>query len=314
VKRLSTVLALIGVLLAVFAVGYEQLASARLTLGNVKIYTTQLLIVAVFLIVSALVVMFTDAGRGSGSHGATTQRSSWVLIAIVLGSVALWEVGSRKLFSREDIIEQFYLLYYEPERLKTTYLGIASLQYPTDNWAMQEIIAEVKPDFIVETGTNAGGTALFYASLLEKVNDQGKVITVDIGEPDPRVLTMPLWKERVEFIRGSSTAKEVSEKIMSRVRGKKVLVTLDSLHTKAHVLDEMRLYWDLVPPGSYLVVQDTQLMGHPIPLRVYTHEGSEGPYEAVQEFLSTNQSFIVDKSRERFLLTANPSGYLKRVK
>jgi cephalosporin hydroxylase len=149
---------------------------------------------------------------------------------------------------------------------------------------------------------------------LEKVNYQGKVITVDVGEPDSRVLTMPLWQERVEFIRGSSVADDVVKKIIARVRGKKVLVTLDSLHTKEHVLNEMKLYWDLVTLNSYLVVQDTQLMGHPIPLRIYTHEGREGPWEAVEEFLSTNKNFIIDNSRERFLLTANPSGFLKRIK
>jgi cephalosporin hydroxylase len=315
VKRLSTIVAIIGVFLAIFAVVYEQMGSARIIIGGAKILTTQLLMLAVFWIVSGLVVKIT-AGNGERPSQEGEKRSSlWIVIAtVLLGSVALWEVGSRRLFSREEIVEQFYLVYYEPERLKTTYLGIASLQYPTDNWAMQEIISEVKPDFIVETGTNAGGTALFYASLLERVNDQGKVITVDVGEPDPRVFTMPLWQERVEFIRGSSTAKEVYDKIISRVRGKKVLVTFDSLHTKDHVLNEMKLYWDLVSPGSYMVVQDTQLMGHPIPLRIYSHEGKEGPWEAVEEFLSTNKSFIIDKSRERFLLTANPSGFLKRVK
>lgn len=313
-KRLSTVIAVVGVLIALSAVAYERLGGARIAVGQSKIFMTQFLLLAVFLVVTGLVIRISGSDGRRASHEPETRSSLWIIIAVLLGSAALWEVGARKLFSREDIVEQFYQLYYEPERLKTTFLGIASLQYPTDNWVMQEIISEIKPDFIVETGTNAGGTALFYASVLEKVSHQGKVITVDVGEPDSRVLAMPLWQERVEFIRGSSVADDVLKKVNSRVRGKKVLVTLDSLHTKEHVLNELKLYWDLVSLDSYLVVQDTQLMGHPIPLRIYSHEGREGPWEAVEEFLSTNKSFIIDKSRERFLLTANPSGFLKRVK
>jgi cephalosporin hydroxylase len=179
---------------------------------------------------------------------------------------------------------------------------------------MQEIISEVRPDFIVETGTNAGGTALFYATILQMLNGKGRVVTVDIGDPDSRVLQLPVWRERVEFIRGSSVSPEVFEKISNKVRGHKVLVTFDSLHTKEHVSKELNLYSQLVSLNSYLVVQDTQLMGHPIPLRLYSHEGKEGPWEAVQEFIATNKNFVIDHSRERLLLTANPSGFLKRVK
>jgi cephalosporin hydroxylase len=238
----------------------------------------------------------------------------WIAGLTILGMLISLGLGAGKQPSREEIVEQFYRVYYEADRLKTTFLGIASLQYPTDNWIMQEIIAEMRPDFIVEMGTNAGGTALFYATILEKVNDKGKVITVDVVDHDPRVLTFPIWKERVEYIHGSSVSGEVFERIRSRVQGTRVLVTLDSLHTKEHVLKEMKLYSQLVSPNSYLIVQDTQLMGHPIPLSIYNHEGKEGPWEAVEEFMKTNNNFAIDHSRERFLLTANPSGFLRRVK
>ena len=233
---------------------------------------------------------------------------------IVLGMVAVLTLGARKWLSADEIVEEFQKIYFVDERLKTTFLGIASLQYPTDNWTMQEISSEIKPDVIVETGTNAGGTALFYAMILEKVNEQGRVITIDVAEQDPRVTQLPIWQQRVEAIRGSSVSEDVLKKIRSRVPGLKVLVTLDSLHTKEHVLKEMELYSPLVSLNSYLVVRDTQLMGHPIPLRMYTHEGNEGPFEAVQEFMAGNKSFVIDRQRERFLLTANLSGFLKRVK
>jgi cephalosporin hydroxylase len=93
------------------------------------------------------------------------------------------------------------------------------------------------------------------------------------------------------------------------LRSKKVLVTLDSLHTQDHVLKEMQIYSKLVTPGSYLVVQDTNLNGHPVAPR-----WGPGPWEAVQEFLKTNDNFVADHEREKFLLTFYPGGWLKRVK
>jgi cephalosporin hydroxylase len=81
------------------------------------------------------------------------------------------------------------------------------------------------------------------------------------------------------------------------VRGHKVLVTFDSLHTKEHVLKEMKLYAPLVSLNSYMIVRDTQLMGHPISLDIYSHEGKEGPWEAVQEFMAADNSFSIDHSR-----------------
>jgi len=268
----------------------------------------------VFFATIAIILKVTGNSEGRPRPNQDTRNPYWIAGVIVIGVIALLSLGTRKWLSQDEIVEEFQKVYFTKDRLKTTYLGIASLQYPTDNWTMQEIISELKPDVIVETGTNAGGTALFYATILEKVNDRGKVITVDVGEQDPRVGSLPLWQQRVEVIRGSSVADDVLEKIRGRVQGLRVLVTLDSLHTKEHVLKEMQLYSPLVSHNSYLIVQDTQLMGHRIPLAMYSAEGREGPFEAVQEFMKSNKNFEIDRSRERFLLTANPSGFLKRVK
>jgi cephalosporin hydroxylase len=279
-----------------------------------RVSTGQLLLLAVILAMIALLAKFYFAGETRKLVARDARIFFWVAGLVILGMLVSLGLGAGRQLSQDEIVEQFYKVYYSPERLKTTFLGVASLQYPTDNWAMQELIAEINPDFVIETGTNAGGTALFYATILEKLNDHSKVITVDVGGHDPAVLKFPTWKERVVYIRGSSVSDEVFEKIRARVEGRKVLVTLDSLHTKDHVLKEMKLYSQLVSLNSYMVVQDTQLMGHPIPLSIYTHEGKEGPWEAVQEFMATDKNFVIDRSRERFLLTAYPSGYLKRVK
>jgi len=312
-KKLTTAVAALSIFLGILAVLVEYSGGDKVVVGGFKLLTGQMFLSTVFLATIAIILKLSGNNETSQRSSDDIRRLCWITGVIVLGMVALLSLGARKWLSPDEIVEEFQKVYFTADRLKTNFLGIASLQYPTDNWTMQEIISEVKPDVIVETGTNAGGTALFYATILEKVNAQGRVITVDIAEQDTRATQMPIWKERIEAIRGSSVSEDVVEKIRARVRGLKVLVTLDSLHTKEHVLKEMQLYSPLVSLNSYLVVQDTQLMGHPIPLRMYTHEGNEGPFEAVQEFMASNKNFVIDGQRERFLLTANPSGFLKRV-
>lgn len=200
-------------------------------------------------------------------------------------------------------------IYYDSEAWKqATWLGIPSEQIPSDNWTMQERIAEIRPDYIVETGTFHGGTTLYYAGVVAQVNPSGKVITVDIEPHVEEASKFPLWRERVELITGSSVDPQVTDHIAQEVSGKKVLVTLDSLHTKAHVLKEMEIYSKLVTPGSYLVVQDTNINGNPV-----LPGFGPGPKEAVDEFFKTHDNFIVDRSREKFL-TFYPGGWLKRVR
>jgi cephalosporin hydroxylase len=101
----------------------------------------------------------------------------------------------------------------------------------------------------------------------------------------------------------------VTDQIAQEVSGKKVLVTLDSLHTRDHVLREIEIYSKLVSPGSYLVVQDTNINGHPV-----NPGWGPGPLEAVEDFMKTNDNFVTDRSREKFMLSFYPKGWLKRMK
>jgi cephalosporin hydroxylase len=205
------------------------------------------------------------------------------------------------------IVEQFtQLFFFSQVWEKTTWLGVNSFQTPTDNWAMQEILAELKPDFVIETGTRNGGTALYYASILSLLGTAGRVITVDVEPRVDKAAEHNIFRERVQVITGSSTAPEVIERIATQVKGRRVLVTLDSLHTKAHVLKELELYAPLVSEGSYLVVQDTA--GDKI-----LPERGPGPTAAVDEFLKTHPEFTIDRTREKFLLTFYPRGYLRKA-
>ena len=134
---------------------------------------------------------------------------------------------------------------------------------------------------------------------------QGKIFTVDI-EKQPNLPAHP----RVEYLNGSSVAPEIIAHLQRQIRpADKVIAFLDSDHRKPHVLAELHAYSKLVTPGSYLVVEDSNVNGHP----VFPTFGP-GPMEAMEEFLAGHDSFVVDKSREKFFMTFNPRGYLKRVK
>jgi cephalosporin hydroxylase len=114
----------------------------------------------------------------------------------------------------------------------------------------------------------------------------------------------------ITYLLGSSTASEIVDEVKKRAQGKnKILVILDSDHSKEHVLGELRAYSPLVNVGSYVIVEDTNVNGHPV-----AKSFGPGPMEAAEAFLKENSFFSVDKSKEKFYLTFNPSGYLKRIK
>jgi len=233
-----------------------------------------------------------------------------ISLALACGELLLTLHYRRQLDSPDFVARKFQEVYYNSRVwTDTTWLGVQSQQAPTDNWSMQEVIAEVDPDYIIETGTLFGGTTLFYVDVLSSVNPQGKVITIDVKPMVDQASKHPQWQQCVEVITGSSVDPEVTDRIAHEVQGKKVLVTLDSLHTREHVLKEMEIYSKLVTPGSYLVVQDTNINRNPV-----RSDFGPGPYEAVQEFLRRHDNFVVDRSREKFLLTFYPGGWLKRVK
>lgn len=198
----------------------------------------------------------------------------------------------------------------------THWLGMRIQKNPWDLWMMQELIHEIQPDYIVETGTCWGGSALYFANMLENAGlHNSKVITVDITPMIQEVSKLPLWQRKVEFLHGSSTSPDIVTRIAGRVKGKKVLVALDSNHTRDHVFQELLCYGPLVNPGSYIVVEDTNLDGIPLGPAVdpYADIGP-GPMTAVVQFLETpiGKGFEQDLTRESMALTFNPGGWLKK--
>jgi cephalosporin hydroxylase len=204
-----------------------------------------------------------------------------------------------------SLVDQFHRLYYgrrEQTWGSTFWLGHRVLKCPLDLWSYQEILHDVRPELIVETGTYLGGSALFLASICDLLG-QGKVLTIDVDRRDDRPR-----HPRITYLTGSSTSNAILRRVRRRAKGaSRVLVILDSGHAKDHVLAEMDVYAPLVTPGSYLVVEDTNLNGHPV-----ERGHGPGPAEAVAEFLERNDAFVRDERRERFLLTFNPGGYLEK--
>lgn len=184
------------------------------------------------------------------------------------------------------------------------YLGIPTWRSPIDFWVCQEIMAEVRPDWIVEIGNYCGGGALALAHLCDALG-HGRVLGVDRehGNLDPRVLEHP----RTEFIDGDAV--ESAPRVRDRVpSGASVLVIEDSLHTFENTLGVLRAYSPLVRPGGYFIVEDG-ICGHGVDTGP-----SPGPYEAVEAFLKESRDFELDRGRESFGITWNPKGYLRRTR
>jgi len=186
-----------------------------------------------------------------------------------------------------------------------TWLGVPVLKYPSDLFVYEEMIYELKPDVILDIGTYKGGSALWFATLFDLMrSSSGRVISVDIDRFPGGVPTHP----RIMYLLGSSTSEEILKQVRDSIRpGEKVMAFLDSDHHKDHVLNELHAYSPIVTNGSYLVVEDSNINGHPV-----LASWGPGPMEAIHEFLNENSEFQIDKSRQKFLLTVAPDGFLQK--
>jgi cephalosporin hydroxylase len=199
-----------------------------------------------------------------------------------------------------------------------SWMGRPIIQYPQDMIAMQEIIWDVRPDLIIETGIAHGGSLIYYASLLELIG-KGKVlgIDIDIREHNRKEIEKHPMCKRIEMIQGSSVASETVEKVKAFAKDySTVMVVLDSNHTHDHVLHELQAYAPLVSQGSYLVVFDTIVEFMPngyLPGRPWGK--GDNPWSAAQVFLKEHPEFQIDKAiSDKLLISVAPDGYLKRVR
>jgi cephalosporin hydroxylase len=181
---------------------------------------------------------------------------------------------------------------------------------PLDLWMVQQMIYELKPELIVETGTWRGGSALYWAYTLNGMGlENSRVITVDIQNVIANAAAHPLWKKYVTFLQGSSVDEKIVSRILAQARGRRTIVMLDSDHRGSHVLKELHAYSPMVTSGMYLIVEDTHIDGVPSQPNF-----GPGPMSAVETFLKepAGKDFTQDLRREAFLMTFNPGGWLRR--
>lgn len=221
-------------------------------------------------------------------------------LLVSLNIVRKW---GKSFFEAESIVTAlFHQRYYrigEKTTFNTFWGGVKTLKCPLDMWIYQEILSDRRPDVIIECGTKYGGSAYFFSTVFDMIKS-GRVITIDIedfpGKPA---------HDRITYVSGSSISPEILEKVKAAIRpGEKIMVILDSNHRRDHVFRELELYAPMVTQGQYMVVEDTNINGHPA-----RPSYGPGPMEAVRTYMSGRTDFSPDRSREKFMLTYNPEGY-----
>ena len=211
--------------------------------------------------------------------------------------------------------------------------GRPIIQYPQDIVAMQELIWEIKPDLIIETGIAHGGSLILSASMLALLDmcdaiEAGKKldpkisrrkvlgIDIDIRAHNRVAIEAHPMASRIQMIQGSSIANEIIEQVRTIAADySRVLVYLDSNHTHDHVLAELQAYAPLASKGSYCVVFDTVVEDMPKEMFPDRPWGlGNNPKTAVWEYLKTHPEFEIDRSiQNKLLITVAPDGYLKRI-
>ena len=183
------------------------------------------------------------------------------------------------------------------------YRGVAAWKNVLDLWVIQEIIWETGVDAVIEIGVHHGGTTLWLSDILANFRGpHARVISIDLERP---AVALP---ENVRFICGNSIAAPIVSAARSLCAGRKTMVMADGDHAAEHVLTEMRLYGPLVSEGCYFVAEDGIV--DVMDWNSYT----PGPSVAAQQFVLETDEFVIDRSREKFLLTYAPNGFLKRVR
>jgi len=204
----------------------------------------------------------------------------------------------------------YHLWYYNNLVWEATFWGgVKALKAPSDMWNYQEIIVERKPSLIIEFGTRFGGSTLFFANLLSQMGYPARIFSVDISHE----LVSEIVKQHplVELMQSSSSDRAVADRIqvLRRDFPGPIFAILDSNHEKTHVLNELLLLRPLLHRGDYVVVEDSNVNGHPV-----LPGWGDGPYEAIAEYLATYpDDYEQDRLREhKFGFTFAPQGFLIR--
>ncbi|HEX3156115.1 MAG TPA: CmcI family methyltransferase [Candidatus Angelobacter sp.] len=210
------------------------------------------------------------------------------------------------------LAKRYYHLWYYNTAVwrQTTWMGVHTLKSPMDMWNYQEILVSLQPSVIIEFGTNEGGSALFFSSVMRQIGRPYVIISVDIAASGISEKTKS--DSNIRLLTASSSSLEVRKTIQDLRHNfpGPAFAILDSDHSKEHVLAEMVSLRDILVAGDYMIVEDSNINGHPV-LRSF----GPGPYEAIQEYIRKYpQDYEQDFERERkFGFSFAPNGFLRRL-
>ena len=208
---------------------------------------------------------------------------------------------------RYDMSLRQWLIYHQREIVfnQVTWMGTPTFKNILDAWIYQEIIYEIQPDIIIEIGSKYGGSTKYFANLLDLLG-KGMVISIDIDHS-----VFNLVHKRVRLLTGNSSDPKIISKVSCICKGKTVLVIQDGDHRRKQALEDLENYSKFVSLNSYFIMEDgvVDLFHHGDGLGFQ----DKGPLDAIEDFLSRNSHFVIDYARERYILTYNPKGFLKRI-
>lgn len=190
---------------------------------------------------------------------------------------------------------------------KVSWMGIPTLKNVLDLWIYQELIYSLRPDLIIEMGSFKGGSTLYLAQLLEQLG-HGHVISVDLDHSH-----FVASHARITMLTGSTQDPATITRLKEAAAGLSVMIIHDADHSREMVLADLQTYADLVSKDSYFIVEDGVVDLFPEGTLLGDTMGGPGPLPAIREFLEQDRRFIIDRSCERYLLTYNPCGYLKKI-
>jgi cephalosporin hydroxylase len=226
--------------------------------------------------------------------------------SLFIQKVSTWLRPMRKDYRRRwSMSVRRWMIRYQTDILfkQVRWMGLEARKNVLDAWVYQDIVHETHPEIIIEIGNARGGSTLYLAQLLDLLG-AGEVLAVDIDHSK-----FEARHPRISLITGDSSDPQTLAEVQRAARGRKGLVIHDGDHSTGHVLDDLRAYREFVAVGNYLIVEDTVVDLFP------AGDGLgnvNGPLPAVEQFVREDPRFMIDSSREFFVLTFNPQGYLKR--
>ena len=190
---------------------------------------------------------------------------------------------------------------------RVSWMGIPTWKNVMDLWVYQELLYRVQPDLVIEMGSFKGGSTLYLAQILELIG-RGEVISVDIDHS-----RFEAQHPRIGLLTGSTRDEAVFRELQRRAAGRRVLIIHDADHRRDTVLADLETYADLVSRDSYFIVEDGVVDLFPPDTLLGGALGGPGPLPAIREFLARDKRFVIDRECQRYHLTYNPDGFLKKI-